>query len=222
MCSLNGCVRFTNAIESCANVSLQRRNMPFERMEWATFGREEARSRIQRVIKEIVTPSSVGSLPHDFGEAKAGTMKAYQWRIMWMIHIPLAFASLWSPSSPLFVQEEEDMSPVFDNIMQLAIATTLMGKHSQSKSRVASLRESMIAHMEGLKVLFPGFGVPSYHTSIHIPDYIPVAGPTRNWWCFPFERMIGKLQRMGHNHQYGKVFAQALSIVLIFYQGNSN
>ncbi|KAF9016482.1 hypothetical protein BDZ89DRAFT_911652, partial [Hymenopellis radicata] len=65
-------------------------------------------------------------------------------------------------------------------------------------------RSHLKAHMDGLKVLFPGIGVPSYHHTLHVPDFMPLFAAPKNWWCYPFERLIGKLQRMRHNHKYGE------------------
>ena len=95
------------------------------------------------------------------------------------------------------------MSDVLANIMHFAIAMIVMCRYSVSKTSAALYCRHLEAHMDGLKILFPGFGVPSYHISLHIYDFLLLLGPVRSWWCYPFERLIGKLQRMLHNHRYG-------------------
>ena len=178
--------------------------MPLPALKWAEYSREAARARVQQAIVDVVTPSWVGSIPRDFGEAAAGTMKAYQWRILWTIYIPLALVSIWHPKSPICSSTEDDGADVLQNVMHLAAAETLMCKHTVTPEQTKAFRDHISAHMDSVRVLFPGFGVPSYHTGIHIPDFMPLLGPARGWWCYPFERLIGKLQRMKHNHKYGK------------------
>ncbi|KAJ3870380.1 hypothetical protein F5051DRAFT_341906 [Lentinula edodes] len=65
-------------------------------------------------------------------------------------------------------------------------------------------RNSIRAHIEGLKSNFPGFMLPSHHLSFHIFDCMDSFSNVRNWWAFPFETMIGKLQRIPTNHKIGK------------------
>jgi hypothetical protein len=152
------------------------------------------------------TPSWVGSLPHDFGTKKAGTLKAYQWRILWTIYIPLALVSLWSSDSVSHDPEPDNVSmvDVLANVMHLATALTFVYKHTTNPIRAGAFRSHFAAHVSGLNALFPGFGIPSYHTSFHLYDFLIALGPARSWWCFPFERLIGKLQRMKHNHRFGE------------------
>ncbi|KAF9016481.1 hypothetical protein BDZ89DRAFT_1045762 [Hymenopellis radicata] len=44
-----------------------RKTMPIPPLQWVDFSSREARERIQQVIREIITPSWMGSVPHDFG-----------------------------------------------------------------------------------------------------------------------------------------------------------
>lgn len=177
--------------------------MPLPSLKWVDFSSVEARQRIQKAIAEVITPSWIGSIPRDFGHASAGTMKAYQWRLLWTIHIPLALVSLWSPSSPT-CQGDIAVDPrLLKTVMHFAATATLLHKYKSTPARCSRLRFHLKSHIDGLKVLFPGVGVPTYHLAMHIPDFIPLFGPPRNWWCYPFERIIGKLQRMKHNHRYG-------------------
>ncbi|KIM55558.1 hypothetical protein SCLCIDRAFT_81784, partial [Scleroderma citrinum Foug A] len=55
----------------------------------------EVMRHIQSVIKEATIPSWVRSVPKDFGEAKAGTLKADEWCMLATIYLPLALVSLW-------------------------------------------------------------------------------------------------------------------------------
>ncbi len=41
------------------------------------------------------------------------------------------------------------------------------------------------------------------HMAIHISQFLCLFGPVRSWWTFPFERLIGQIQRIPHNHMFG-------------------
>ena len=38
----------------------------------------------------------------------------------------------------------------------------------------------------------------------HIYDYLKLFGPVQSWWCFPFECLIGHLQRLPLNDKFGE------------------
>ena len=50
---------------------------------------------IKNVIAEIDVPSWVKSVPANFGDAAAGTLKADKWQTLGTIYLPLALISLW-------------------------------------------------------------------------------------------------------------------------------
>lgn len=41
--------------------------------------------------------------------------------------------------------------------------------------------------------------------AFHIKDYLVLFGPVHAWWTFPFERLIGMLQRMPNNGKIGEL-----------------
>jgi hypothetical protein len=60
--------------------------------------------------------------------------------------------------------------------------------------------------VSGLKDLHPSINhIINGHTAFHIYDFLRLFGPARFWWCFPFERLIGHLQRIPHNHKHGEL-----------------
>ncbi|KAJ7242232.1 hypothetical protein C8J57DRAFT_1076562 [Mycena rebaudengoi] len=44
---------------------------------------------------------------------------------------------------------------------------------------------------------------PNAHAAFHIFDFLLLFGPIMSWWCFPFERLIGLLQKINTNDQVG-------------------
>lgn len=162
-------------------------------------------ARIRAALKNIVKPTWVDPVPSSFGAKKAGHLKADQWRTLWTIYIPLALLSLWIDGMPDVADDAADMVEVLDNAMSLASLVTLGCKHTTSKDRAKCYRECARNHVEGLKKLFPGFLLPYHHAIFHIYEFLLLFGPIRGWWCFPFERLIGQLQDIPHNHKEGKL-----------------
>lgn len=161
-------------------------------------------ARVRSAIRNVVKPSWIDTPPPTFGSKKAGNIKAAQWHILWTIYIPLALLSLWVVGMPDATNDANDMSQVLDNAMALTSLILLAYKHSMTKARAESYRSHVRHYVDGLQKLFPGFLLPYHHALFHIFDFLLLFGPIRSWWCFPFERLIGSLQDIPHNHKPGK------------------
>jgi hypothetical protein len=48
--------------------------------------------------------------------------------------------------------------------------------------------------------------------ALHVWDYLQLFGPVRSWWCFPYERLIGQLQRLPSNHIFGTISISLLTM----------
>ena len=77
----------------------------------------------------------------------------------------------------------------------------------------------MHSYLSGLKELFPEYSLhPNHHMALHLRDYLLLYGPVHSWWTFPFERLIGILQRISTNYKIGRfsnVFYSSILIVKI-------
>ena len=67
----------------------------------------EVLNRIRAVISDSDTPSWLQLVPTDFGDARAGTIKADEWCTLATVYIPLALVSLWGEGSHHQSAEEE-------------------------------------------------------------------------------------------------------------------
>ncbi|KAJ3765267.1 hypothetical protein FB446DRAFT_698362 [Lentinula raphanica] len=81
-------------------------------------------------------------------------------------------------------------------------------------SRARAYREYIPSGMQDLRRLFPhvreGIPRPNVHAAGHIYDFLLLFGPVLSWWCFPFERLIGVLQKVNTNdHRGGASFSYA-------------
>ncbi|KIK12696.1 hypothetical protein PISMIDRAFT_45180, partial [Pisolithus microcarpus 441] len=137
----------------------------------------EVMQRIQNVIKETTIPSWLRSVPKNFGEAKAGTLKADEWRTLATIYLPLALVSLWGEGSTYRSHE----------------ASCIMAYCTCITTWLSTLPNALPAAKPR----------PNCHMACHISDYLKLFGPVHSWWCFPFEHLIGHLQCLPINHKFG-------------------
>lgn len=73
--------------------------------------------------------------------------------------------------------------------------------------------EHMLAYLNGVKTLFPDYNLhPNHHMALHIHEFLHLFGPVHSWWTFPFERLIGALERMPHNFKPGQCFFVLISL----------
>ena len=162
--------------------------------------------RIRDVIEHTATPSWINSVPYNFGDAAAGPLKADEWRTMATIYLPLALISLWGegtshPSPDICIK----LCRVLDHTMALVSAITLLCLRTTSQARAIAYRTYMAIYIRELQDLHPeATRRTNHHMAMHIYDFLCLFGPVHSWWCFPFERLIGQLQRMTNNHKYGQ------------------
>jgi len=100
---------------------------------------------IQRVIKETVTPSWINSVPANYGENAAGTIKADEWRTLSTVYIPIALVTWWG--------EEDDLPPktpsglhalsILDHAMALFQAVTIACRYTMNPRRATAYRKFM-------------------------------------------------------------------------------
>ena len=62
----------------------------------------------------------------------------------------------------------------------------------------------MQMYLDGLCELFPQYRfLPNQHMAL-LAEYLQFYSPVHSWWTFPFERLIGMLQHILNNFQYGE------------------
>ncbi|KAJ7482906.1 hypothetical protein B0H11DRAFT_1636567, partial [Mycena galericulata] len=64
--------------------------------------------------------------------------------------------------------------------------------------------EHMLNYRARLQKLFPDYEChPNHHMALHITECLHLFGPVHGWWTFPFERLIGTLERISTNYRPG-------------------
>jgi hypothetical protein len=166
-------------------------------------------SRVHEVIDQTDAPSWLGSVPRKFGEASMGTVKAAEWLVLCTVHLPMALVSLWGDGT--LHDTPEDASArrrILDHTMLLVSAVILVCYRSMTIRRAQDYLKYIKRYIRDLKTIRKGENVkykPKHHMAFHLFEFLVLFGPVRSWWMFPFERLIGHLQRLPHNHIHGKL-----------------
>lgn len=187
--------------------SLQRRNQILQvpQKDPMRVTSPELMQKIRDVIVQTTTPSWVNSVPFKFGEASAGSLKADEWRTLGTIYFPLAMVSLWGQGSVhKSAERAAKLRNVLDLTMSLVSAVIVACKRTVTKERQEAYGRHISNYTQRLSELYPDFEHrPNNHVAFHIYDFLALFGPVHSWWTFPFERLIGQLQRMPSNHKFG-------------------
>lgn len=166
----------------------------------------EVMEYVQYAIHATDTPSWLGSVPYNFGESNAGTIKADEWRTLSTVYFPLALLSLWYLDQAKYVPSvAKRLGDVLDHTMHLVAAVTLLCLRNMSEQRAEAYRSHMLKYIENLKKLHPqATHKPKHHLALHLPEWLLSLGPVHSWWTFAFERLIGILQRIPTNQRRGE------------------
>ncbi|KAF8874085.1 hypothetical protein BD779DRAFT_1392564, partial [Infundibulicybe gibba] len=147
-------------------------------------------------LEGTVKASWVTSVPTSLFNQK---LKSDQWRTMGSLYMPLTLVRLWST-----VDEASARSKRRGEILQLTMS--LLSAIAIATSRVTTPENAknfniqMTNYRRDLQRLFPTYQAhPNHHMAMHISEYLLMYGPVHGWWTFPFERMIGMLQRIETN-----------------------
>jgi hypothetical protein len=172
------------------------------------IGTPEVMARIKRVIAETQVPSWLNSIPRNFGDAGAGMVKADEWRNLSTIFIPIALISMWGEGTQ---HPSPETAAVFrrilDHTMLLVSAVSLACMRTMTARRSAAYLQYMTQYIHNFVLIHADIKPrPNMHMAMHIPHFLHLFGPVRSWWCFPFERLIGQIQRLLSNHKFGMIF----------------
>jgi hypothetical protein len=150
------------------------------------------------------------SVPSQLGSSSHSKLKSDQWRALGTTHLLLSLIRLWgfkNDSSPRSVRCSEILHVTISLISAVIIATS----HTITPTSATAYRQHMLDYINGIKRLFPEYRLhPNHHMSLHIPDVLLLFGPVHSWWTFPFERLIGNLQRMPSNGKIGMRFVLSI------------
>jgi hypothetical protein len=96
---------------------------------------------------------------------------------------------------------------ILTHSMTLFQAVTLLCRYSSTQDRASAYRKFIREWVEGLGTNHPHSlehaARINIHAAFHIYDFLLLFGPVISWWTFPFERLIGALQKIKTNDHIG-------------------
>jgi hypothetical protein len=148
--------------------------------------------------------SWINSVPSNYGEANAGSIKADEWRTLTTIYIPIALILLWG-DQPKY--EAEQLGAMLAQSMALFQAVILVCRYTLSKDCAEAFCLFLKQRVEETTSIHPHTDEhnarTNIHAAFHIYDFIILFGSIMAWWCFPFEHLIGTLQKINTNDHVG-------------------
>jgi len=155
----------------------------------------------------MATPSWLTSVPINLGEAKHGKLKADQWRTVGTTYLPISLIRLWYRSEDTSDQRSQQCKKLLEVTLSLISAVTIASSRTISQEKAELYLYHIQNYLKGLRELFPRYRfLPNQHMALHLAEYLQLYGPVHSWWTFPFERLIGMLQRIPNNFQNGNLF----------------
>ena len=163
--------------------------------------------QIQQDILETICPTWQSSPLKNFGSPAHGKLKADQWRTCIEFDLPVSLMRMWEETSQAGVSSELQVRrrKVVESTMLLSIAIRWAVSHRMSELHADQYRKHMMAYLTTLRELCPNMDLhPVHHNALHIPEFLLRFGPMHGWWMFPFERLIGILQKIKVNFKIGE------------------
>ncbi|KAK0435700.1 uncharacterized protein EV420DRAFT_1623583 [Desarmillaria tabescens] len=111
------------------------------------------------------------------------------------VFLPLALVTLW--------RDDNGQEPDADHTMVLFQAIIIMCKYTMTVHHAILYCEFMKKWADRLFEIHPHTKAqnskPNIHASFHLYDFLLLFEPVYSWWTFPFERLIGMLQKINTN-----------------------
>lgn len=149
-----------------------------------------------------VIPSWINPLPQQLGTQSFGTLSADQWRWLATLMLPITLIRLWGH---LCLDPDNRYFAMLKNFMELVLILDLVTRRSTTSERRSTINKTIYSYLAGLRELFPQCELTTnLHMMAHLPKFLELFGPPHSWWCFPFERFNGILQRIPTNSRFGE------------------
>jgi hypothetical protein len=169
-------------------------------------------------LENIVKPTWVTSVPTTLSSA-GPKLKSDQWRTVGSLYLPITLIRLWSTVEPVDEQSIRRRE-LLHLTMLLLSAVAVASSRVTSGNNAAEFLSLMLEYISELRRLFPDYKLHSiHHMATHIGDFLLMYGPVHGWWAFPFERMIGTLQRISTNHKLGMPSSCYIFVLMDHFRG---
>lgn len=168
---------------------------------------KKERRKLHLDISLTIRPATHRGPPVNLGEEKHGKLSAEVFRSMAEFDLLASASEFWDKySQPNNIDPDvaERNEKKLLATMYLSIAVRVTTSFKTSAEHAQKYTAYMTAYLELLLKLYPGICLtPNQHRALHVGAGLIRLGPAPGWWMFPFERLIGILQRTNHNFKNG-------------------
>lgn len=156
----------------------------------------EMLAHINSILPRIHIPTWIKQPIRVLGQASNGKLKADEWRTLFTVQLVLILVPAWSLGP-----EEQSLLQNFGHLVALV---NLALKRSMTSERIDAYEKHLSTYLEGTKELFEHLSLrPNHHMAFHLGECLRRFGPVRAWWCFVFERLMGRILKGSHNNHLG-------------------
>jgi hypothetical protein len=184
--------------------------------------KEELRA-LQNVISQTKIPTWVSRVPHNFGMAGAGSLKAADWLILYTVYYPLAIVPYWVIGDD---KQKENITGsktvthqdvLRDSLIKLIEITNILMKHQLNTSDITNYSKLIVEYRQTLQTGWPKQDTKAnLHLSQHYPVVIERLGPPMATAAWAQERLNGMLGKIPNNHHMGMFLRSIFGFVLFF------
>jgi hypothetical protein len=161
-------------------------------------------AKLRSDIESMNTPSWLTSVPTNLGEPSHGKLRADQWRTLATTYLPVSLIQLWDQLGDGGDKRSQQCKKLLEITLSLISAVIIASSRTTSRENADLYLHHMQSYLKGLREVFPQYRfLPNQHMALHLAEYLKLYGPVHSWWTFPFERLIGMLQRIPNNFQNG-------------------
>ncbi|EGG12644.1 uncharacterized protein MELLADRAFT_86839 [Melampsora larici-populina 98AG31] len=149
---------------------------------------------INSILPKIHTPTWIKRPIPVLGKASFGKLKADEWRSLLTLQLPLILIPMWS-------RQDHIKRSLLRNFIHLVSLINIGLKRVMDSFQIKRYRHHIQKYLESSVLIFQHCKLaPNHHMAIHLADCLERFGPVRAWWSFPFERLMGKILKAGHNN----------------------
>jgi hypothetical protein len=161
---------------------------------------KDALAFINRLLPRIRIPTWIQRALPILGKASFGSLKADEWRNLFTVQLPLILPVYWATGGPV-------ARSLFRNFAHLVSMVKLALKRSINLETVEMYRKHTLEYLQSCRLLFPDVNLaPNHHMSIHLAEGMENMGPSRSWWSFSMERLMGTILKAAHNNRLSLSF----------------
>lgn len=148
----------------------------------------QKRKEFLRRMKEMRIPYDLGRLPLNMTEKKTlSGLTAEQLKNYILINAKPCLVNLI-------------LKKAYDCFCLLSDAVRIINKSFITENDISNLEDILEQHHQLYKTIYGKWEVSiNNHMVLHIPDMLRNFGPANGFWCFPFERYNGVLEKIPNN-----------------------